>query len=423
MDANDVEDFMLEIQHLESKIEEKNEVMKLNPLKFPVLAPPESIKISQLFGKLMYKCVDENGIEHEQKKEMKSQVNIENEMTRKQPQYNDKGDSDDDYIIVNKNDVHVKRLTDGRKEKTTSTTLTTIKQKHMAWSIEYNSIPHFLQIWSTQLYIVDKYGYMEIKSFDKSNDLQKCPQHVKTVRLFDNFKQTGEGETNDETIIDSFTIHKYYIIVFKRLKQELKGKIHLFKHNGQCLKACIAHDFPSREFTIDNDLNCLFTIDQRQCSIYRTDLLAPNDQLNDIDYINAFNNRSKYIEFRKDFVPLHMVINQKSIAVLDKHQHVQVLDKKTKTPIFEFSDCFIESHYLWNIGLFNDNSLLLKLDEVNSIKTIPKHKFFQLSSINKQPIQQFEEVDAFGLIVTLTNEILIGIRANSKGIIKCYIEY
>jgi len=74
------------------------------------------------------------------------------------------------------------------------------------------------------------------------------------------------------------------------------------------------------------------------------------------------------------------------------------------------------------MALFSDNSLLIKLDETSSLKTGPsKHIYLQLDTTNQRNvIGIIEEIDAYGMIITPTDEILIGVRINTKGTVKCY---
>jgi len=74
------------------------------------------------------------------------------------------------------------------------------------------------------------------------------------------------------------------------------------------------------------------------------------------------------------------------------------------------------------MALFSDNSLLIKLDETSSLKTgSSKHIYLQLDTTNQSNvIGIIEEIDAYGMIITPTDEILIGVRINTKGTVKCY---
>ena len=74
------------------------------------------------------------------------------------------------------------------------------------------------------------------------------------------------------------------------------------------------------------------------------------------------------------------------------------------------------------MALFSDNSLLIKLDETSSLKAGPsKHIYLQLdASQQRNVLAMIDETDAYGMIITPADEILIGVRINTKGMVKCY---
>lgn len=225
----------------------------------------------------------------------------------------------------------------------------------------------------------------------------------------------------DRTIVDSFAVHRLWIIVFKRKKNELSGTIYLFSHNGKLISnGKYLHNHPARELTIDTELNRLWSLDQKQVCLFYYDL-PETKVVNPEEY---FQRRHLHIQFTKPFAPLHISVNKNVLAVLDKNkQAVHVYDKRTKQPLFEHVNRHRkETHDCWDMALFSDNSLLVKLDEASSLKSSSsKHIYLQLDPRDPQKILgTIEETDAYGMMITSNDEILIGVRINAKGIIKCY---
>lgn len=228
----------------------------------------------------------------------------------------------------------------------------------------------------------------------------------------------------DQTIIDSFVVYKFWIIVFKRKKNELHGMIYLFNHEGKAIPngKCL-HSHPSRELTIDMDSNILWSLDQKQLCLFYYQLPDQSNQLNNrID--DFFQNRRLHVQFSKPFAPKHIAVNANVIAVLDKNrQAIHVYDKQTRQEIYEhINHINHQTHFCWDMALFSDNSLLIKLDETSTLKAGPsKHIYLQLDTTKQRNvIGMIEEIDAYGMIITPADEILIGVRINTKGTVKCY---
>jgi hypothetical protein len=118
-------------------------------------------------------------------------------------------------------------------------------------------------------------------------------------------------------------------------------------------------------------------------------------------------------------------VNKNLIAVLDKNrQAVHVYEKKSREQLYEHVNSYGNStHFCWDMALFSDNSLLIKLDEMSTLKSGPsKHIYLQLDTTKQHNIiGMIEEIDAYGMMITSTDEILIGVRINTKGIVKCYV--
>ncbi len=271
-------------------------------------------------------------------------------------------------------------------------------------------------------FIVFSLGYLSIYKLNKANDFRQKPTFLREIKLFhDNPSSTLSDE--DQTIIDSFVVYKFWIIVFKRKKNELHGTIYLFTHEGKLIPngKCI-HNYPSRELTIDTEKNILWSLDQKQFGIFYYNL--PDTKLNN-NPEEYFQTRHSHVQFSKPFAPIHISVNKNVLAVLDKNrQAVHVYDKKTRQHLYEHVNNYSNStHFCWDMALFSDNSLLIKLDEMSTLKTGPsKHIYLQLD-IEKQHniIGIIEEIDAYGMMITSNDEILIGVRINTKGIVKCYV--
>ncbi|CAF2104276.1 unnamed protein product, partial [Rotaria magnacalcarata] len=118
-------------------------------------------------------------------------------------------------------------------------------------------------------------------------------------------------------------------------------------------------------------------------------------------------------------------VNKNAVAVLDKRrQAIHVYNKKTRQELYQHVHNYSNTTYFcWDMALFSDNSLLIKLDETNSLKSGPsKHIYLQLDTTNQHHvIGLIKEIDAYGMIITSTDEIFIGVRINKKGFIKCYV--
>lgn len=255
----------------------------------------------------------------------------------------------------------------------------------------------------------------------KPNDIRQKPALIRELKLFKDHT-TLSNTDEEQTIIDSFVVYKLWIIVFKRRRNELHGTLYLFTHDGKPVpNGRCAHNFPSRELTMDTERNLLWSLDQKQLSLFYFGL--PETKTNNPEEV--FNNRQLHVQFSKPFAPIHISVNKNVLAVLDKNrQAVHVYDKKTKRELYEHVNIYGNlTHFCWDMALFSDNSLLIKLDEMSSLKAGPsKHVYLQLDITKKNNIiGTIEETDAYGMMITATDEILIGVRINTKGIVKCYI--
>lgn len=257
---------------------------------------------------------------------------------------------------------------------------------------------------------------------NKPHDFRQKPTFLREIKLFTD-NSTSTLSDDDQTIIDSFAVYQFWILVFKRKKNELNGTIYLFTHDGKSIpNGKFFHKYPSRELTIDIDTNILWSLDQKQLCLFYYKLPDQHQFSNRID--DYFQNRTLHVQFSKPFAPKHISVNKNVLAVLDKHrQSVHVYDKITRQELYEHVNHYNSStHFCWDMALFSDNSLLIKLDETSSLKSGPsKHIYLQLDIANQcHVIGIIEEIDAYGMIITPSDEILIGVRINTKGTVKCY---
>jgi hypothetical protein len=263
-------------------------------------------------------------------------------------------------------------------------------------------------------------GSLAIYKFVKTNDFHQKPILSREIKLFKDHPTSTNDE--DQTIIDSFVVYKFWIIVFKRKKNELHGSLYFFTHDGKLIpNGKCSHNYPSRELTIDTERNILWSLDQKQLCLFYYDL--PDTKVNNPE--EYFQHRQSHVQFSKPFAPIHISVNKNLIAVLDKNrQAVHVYEKKSREQLYEHVNSYGNStHFCWDMALFSDNSLLIKLDEMSTLKSGPsKHIYLQLDTTKQHNIiGMIEEIDAYGMMITSTDEILIGVRINTKGIVKCYV--
>lgn len=251
--------------------------------------------------------------------------------------------------------------------------------------------------------------------------MRQKPSFVREIKLFKEHSSSS-GPDDDQTIIDSFVVYKLWLVVFKRKKNQLHGTIFLFTHDGKPVPngRCV-HNYPSRELTIDTDTNVLWSLDQKQlCLFYYT---LPETRGTNLD--DCFQNRHSHVHFSKPFAPIHISVNKHVLAVLDKNrQAIHVYDKKNQHQLYEHVNMHCNTtHFCWDMALFSDDSLLIKLDETSTLKAGPsKHVYLQLDTTNQHDIiGMIEETDAYGMMITPSDEILIGVRISTKGIVKCYV--
>ncbi|CAF1344321.1 unnamed protein product [Adineta steineri] len=411
VNADKINDFLFEIEHLEGRLDNLNKLLDSNELKFPMLTLPEQIDASSLFGTLDF-------------------IQLNTDINRSDPYvsqttngYNDfqLKSEDEDFVFINPSNNNNKNNLLIKNEQIPLPLSTTNIQKKKLWQIDYFSVPYYVRTYGNHLFVCDKYGSLAIYKLNKANDMRQKPSLCREIKLF---KDNPSTTTNDEdqTIIDSFVVYKLWIIVFKRKKNELHGTIYLFTHEGKLVAngKCI-HNHPSRELTIDTEKNILWSLDQKQLCLYYYEL--PDTKTNNPE--EHLQKRHLHVQFSKPFAPIHISVNKNVIAVLDKNrQAIHIYDKRTKQELYEYVNIHNKStHFCWDMALFSDNSLLIKLDEMSTLKTGPsKHIYFQLDTSEQHNIiGTIEEIDAYGMMIAPMDEILIGVRINTKGIVKCYV--
>ncbi|CAF0846890.1 unnamed protein product [Adineta ricciae] len=389
-----MDDFSFEIEHLESRLDSLNAILDSSELKFPVLTLPEQIDISSLFGTLNFLSLNSPHSNH----------------VKSKPDH-------DDYLLLESSQPQPHRF----DQISPPLPVPQAMKKKLLWQLDYKSVPYYVRTYNNQLFVCDKYGYLSVYKLNRPNDFRAKPIFVREIKLFNDNPTVLSDE--DQTIIDSFVVYKFWIIVFKRKKNELHGTIYVFTYDGKLLPngKCV-HNYPSRELTIDVETNILWSLDQKQlCLFYYQlpDQISPTDQIEDV-----FHNRYSHVQFSKPFAPKHISVNKNVLAVLDKNrQAVHVYDKKTQEELYQHVNIYNHTtHFCWDMALFSDNSLLIKLDETSTLKAGPsKHIYLQLDTTSQRNvIGIIEETDAYGMIITATDEILIGVRINTKGTVKCY---
>ncbi|CAF4121240.1 unnamed protein product, partial [Rotaria magnacalcarata] len=399
--SDKVDDFLFEIEHLESRLDNLNKILDSNQIKFPLLTLPEEINTSSLFGTLEFIPLNSNVSTTSDPCSLPMTNGYNHSQTKSEEQ---------DYVFVDSSSNHFPKsfLSSAIEQISSLSSNSPTPNKKLLWQIDYFSVPYYVRTYENQLFICDKYGSLAIYKLNKSNDIRQKPSLVREIKLFKDYP-TLPATDEDQTIIDSFVVYKLWIIVFKRKKNELHGTIYLFTHDGKLIQngKCI-HNHPSRELTIDTERNILWSLDQKQLCLFYYDL--PDTKPNNPE--EYFHNRCSHVQFSKPFAPIHISVNKNVLAVLDKNrQAVHVYDKRTREELYEHVNIYGNStHFCWDMALFSDNSLLIKLDEMSSLKSGPsKHIYLQLDITKKNNILGIiEETDAYGMMITSTDEILIG---------------
>jgi hypothetical protein len=229
---------------------------------------------------------------------------------------------------------------------------------------------------------------------------------------------------DDQTTIDSFVVHSTGILVVKRYQQDTHGRLYMFTHDGHSIVNDQYNQHCSlRQVIMDINMNALWSIDEQQRSIFVSSL-SDETQLFTRRHVDYFHHRSLYKQMVEPFVPNILSVGNDHLAILDKHrQTIHIYDKRNRDKLYEYVNSHSKTtHVCWNMALFADQSLLIRLDEINTLKTGPtKHVYIHVDAARQNDaIGIIEEIDAYGMTITSTNEILLGVRMNNRGIVKCY---
>jgi len=423
VNADKINDFLFEIEHIENRLDELNNFVHSHELKFPVLSFQNDVDVSSLLGSLEFlSSTNQNDRSNPYACSTTAAApKVENrpKMTTELSEIDDDDNEEpfNSHFTRPMDLSHSSTKSESRLSPLASGTPT---RKRSIWTIDYFSVPYYVRTYGNHLFVCDKYGSLAVYRFNKTNDMRQKPDRILQIRLF---KENGSSNSDeDQMIIDSFVVYKLWIIVFKRKKNELIGTIHLFTHEGKpVVNGRCPHNYPSRELTIDTEKNLLWSLDQKQLTLFCYDL--PENRVNNPE--ETFKYRQAHVQLTKPFAPIHISVNRKFLAVLDKNRGaVHVFDKETKRQTFEYLNSHHrDTHGCWDMALFSDNSLLIKLDETSTLKTGPsKHIYLQLDDTPQHNVIGFiEETDAYGMMITTNDEILIGVRVNTKGIVKCYV--
>ena len=262
-------------------------------------------------------------------------------------------------------------------------------------------------------------GFLSIYQLTKANDLKEKPIFLHSIRLF-------EEQFDDRTFIDSFVVYSYGIIVIKRKKNDSFGTVFLFDHDGFNIGN---HQYvstsPLRDLTMDFDTHLLWSLDEQQSGLFYCPL--PSDQINVVSTsADLFHHRFLYMQFNKTTrLPKKFSIAKDLVAVLDtSRQTIDVYDKTSRERICQYTNHHNKStHVCWSIGLLSNQTILIKLDNIESLKTGPsKHIYLHLDLFNPQEIMGvIEENDVHGMLIGPNDEILLGSRMNTIGTIRCYV--
>lgn len=260
-------------------------------------------------------------------------------------------------------------------------------------------------------------GYLAIYELSQVNNLRDKPSFLHDIKLFHEL-------VDDPTIIDTFNVHPCWIIVSKRNKPDSPGSIHLFTHDGYSIPhGPYLHNHPSKEFTMDIETNLLWSLDEQQLGLFYSPL--PTQRSVSPAFADYFQNRFLYMQFSKPLVPKMISVTKDHLAILDKHrQAIHVYNKRTGDKLYEYvNHPSNTTHICWQMALFSDHRLLIKLDEIGTLRLGPsKHLYLHLDVSNRSDVlSMIEEVDTYGMMVAPTNEILLGVKKLSQGTVKCYV--
>lgn len=277
------------------------------------------------------------------------------------------------------------------------------------YSSPINMVLFFLRSTINILYFfVHILGLLSIYQFDKFNDLYQKPHLIHTIQLFN----------DDKNLIESLVVHTYGIIVLKDIPSEKDRTVYQFDHdgypigNGECLS-----NMSIQELLMDVDTGLLWMYDEQKSNIFYSPLPSGHG--------NLFQHRFPYMNLKnRKSLPIKITISKDIIALLDTaNQTIDIYDKRNRECLSRYSNSRnSSSHICWTIGLFSNQSLLIQLDDVQSLKTEQtKHIFLQLDIFNPQEIiAKFEEIDIHGRFIGPNDELLLGTRTHGQSFVRCY---
>ncbi|CAF0782506.1 unnamed protein product [Adineta ricciae] len=394
--ASNADDFLLEIQHLNRQINNRERFMNDDTLKYPYLTPSKPLIISDVFGELQW--------------------NSKPMPIRNSPR----------PLTAN---GHTSRNSDGWQDESSSLPdeieqdalpAAPVMRKQRQWSLDASGVPHFLCILSKKNYLLfacDKYGCIDLYQLD-GTDPSVPPRHLRQFELF-----SGNSSSQKPQIIEAFTVYTPFIVVSAHLSDQTDtSSVYFFDHRGiQQGETCL-QNFPVRQLSADNGFKCLWGVDRHQHSVYYNQLPMNVTQIQ-----QSIDQREEFIVFGRDFEPIRITQNQTSIAVVERNsQSVHIFDKQTKEQVDEIQNLLrTEGTFrLWNVLLRDDNSMVLKLDEDLPPYSRPQtihHLIVELDP-NGVPIAQIERTAVYGLAVGPNQEILLGCKRHQQnGSIECYI--
>ena len=230
-------------------------------------------------------------------------------------------------------------------------------------------------------------------------------------------------DDDGQAVIDSFVISSLWLLISKRKKNDSHGTIYAFTHDGQSVpNGRYDHDHPLHAFTIDPDEHLLWSLDEQRHALVSIALPDRRHAAHKLE--DYFRNRATHIQLSKPLTSTCLAVNKQVIAVLDPRQRtIHVYNKGTREKSYEYLNLYSSAtHFCWNMAVFSDDSLLIRLDDIGTLKLGPaKHTYLHVDATNDhRALGMIEEIDAYATTISTTGDILLGLRYNTKGLVKCY---
>jgi hypothetical protein len=255
--------------------------------------------------------------------------------------------------------------------------------------------------------------------YQTDDDLRRKPNLLREMTLVHEL----DDDHDRQAVIDSLVISPLWLLISKRRKSGSRWIIYAFSHDGRSIpNGRYAPDHPLHALTIDPDENLLWSLDERQHAL--VSIALPARRHNAYKLEDIFSNRATHIPFSRPLTPACLAVNKHVVAVLDPRQRtIHVYNKRTREKSYDYLNMYASAtHFCWTMAVFPDDSLLIRLDEIGTLKLGPaKHTYLHIDATNDQrALGMIEEIDAYGTTITTTGEILLGLRYNAKGVVKCY---